>query len=68
MMNKMTKLGANKKCRTPVVPPRIQKHSPPPSLDELIAEARAVGWDDVAKSMEKLRYLESLRARDIHKR
>lgn len=39
--------------------PRIKKPPPPPSLDELIAEARALGMNDVAKSMEKLRYLES---------
>ena len=35
-------------------------YSPPlPSLDELIAESRAVGWDDLADSFEKLRYFES---------
>jgi hypothetical protein len=28
-----------------------------PSIDELIAESRAVGWDDLADSMEKLRHL-----------
>ena len=39
--------------------PRIKKPPSPPSLDELIAEARALGMNDVAKSMEKLRYLES---------
>ena len=39
--------------------PRIRKPSPLPSIDELIAECRAVGWDDLAKSMEKIRYLES---------
>ena len=39
--------------------PRIEKPPAPPSLDELIEEARALGWNDVAKSMEKLRYLES---------
>ena len=33
--------------------------TPLPSLDELIAESRAVGWDDLADSMEKLRYLET---------
>ena len=30
-----------------------------PSLDELIAESRALGWDDLAASMEKLRHLET---------
>jgi hypothetical protein len=29
------------------------------SLDELIAESRALGMNDLAKSFEKLRYLES---------
>ena len=43
--------------------PRIKKPPPLPSLDELIAEARALGMIDVAKSMEKLRYLESPKAR-----
>ena len=41
------------------LPPREKKPPPLPSIDELIAEARAVGWDDLAKSMEKLRHLES---------
>jgi len=40
-------------------PPRAKKPPPLPSIDELIAEARAVGWDDLAKAMEKVRYLES---------
>lgn len=40
-------------------PPRVKKPLPPPSLDELIVEARAFGMNDVAKSMEKIRYLES---------
>ena len=39
--------------------PRVKEPPPLPSLDELIAESRAVGWDDLAKSMEKLRYLDS---------
>jgi hypothetical protein len=30
-----------------------------PSLNEMIAESRAVGWDDLADSMEMLRYLDS---------
>jgi len=30
-----------------------------PSLDELITESRALGWDDLADSMKKLRYLET---------
>ncbi len=41
--------------------PRVKKPPLPPSLDELIAECRAVGWTDMAKSMERLRYLESPR-------
>ena len=44
--------------------PRIRKPPPLPSIDELIAECRVVGWDDLAKSMEKLRYLESPKARE----
>lgn len=36
------------------------KEPPPlPSLDELIAESRALGEDDMADAMERLRYLES---------
>ena len=40
-------------------PPRVQKPPPLPSLDELIAESRALGWDDLADAAEQLRYLES---------
>ena len=40
-------------------PPREKKPPPLPSIDELIAEARELGWDDLAKAMEKVRYLES---------
>lgn len=40
-------------------PPREKKPPPLPSIDELIAEARELGWDDLADSFEKLRYLES---------
>ena len=39
--------------------PSIKEPPPLPSIDELIAECRAVGWDDLAKSMEKLRHLET---------
>ena len=39
--------------------PREKKPSPLPSLEELIAEARALGEDDMANAMEKIRYLES---------
>jgi len=38
---------------------REKKPPPLPSIDELIAESRAVGWDDLADSFEKLRYFES---------
>jgi hypothetical protein len=38
---------------------RIREPPPLPSLDELIAESRALGWDDLADSMERVRYLES---------
>lgn len=40
-------------------PQRVQKPPPSPSLDELIAESRALGWDDMADAAEQLRYLES---------
>ena len=39
--------------------PREKKPPPLPSLEELIAEARALGEDDMANAMEKIRYLES---------
>ena len=39
--------------------PRVQNPPPLPSIDELIAEAKELGWGDLAKSMEKIRYLES---------
>jgi len=39
--------------------PRIRKPPPLPTIDELIAEARELGWDDLADSFEKIRYLES---------
>ena len=35
--------------------PRVKEPPPLPSIDELIAECRAVGWSDLAKSMEKIR-------------
>ena len=49
-------------------PPREKKPPPLPSIDELIAEARAVGWDDLAKSMEKVRYLESSKGQRVLER
>ena len=48
-----------RKSSSPSSIPRITKPPLLPSIDELIAEARAVGWDDLAKSMEKIRYLET---------
>lgn len=39
--------------------PRVKKPPQPPSLDELIAESRALGMNDVAKAFERIRYLES---------
>jgi len=39
--------------------PRVKEAPPLPSWDELIAESRARGWDDLAASMEKLRHLET---------
>ncbi len=40
-------------------PPRVKKPPPLPSIDELIADSRALGMNDVAKALEKVRYLES---------
>ena len=48
---------ARKNSSSPIL--RVQKPPPLPSIDELIAEARELGWDDLADSFEKLRYLES---------
>jgi hypothetical protein len=39
--------------------PRIKEPPSLPSLDDLIAESRAVGWDDLADVIEKVRYLDS---------
>lgn len=47
-----------RKNSTPPVS-RERKPPPSPSLDELITEARELGWDDLADSFEKLRYLDS---------
>ena len=38
---------------------RVKKPPPLPSLDELIAEARALGEEDIADAFEKIRYLET---------
>ena len=38
---------------------KAKKPPPLPSLDELIAESRALGMNDVAKAFEQIRYLES---------
>jgi hypothetical protein len=40
-------------------PPRVKKPPPLLSLDELIAESRALGMNDVGKAFERIRYLES---------
>jgi hypothetical protein len=40
-------------------PPRVKKSPSLLSLDELIAESRALGMNDVAKAFEQVRYLES---------
>lgn len=39
--------------------PREKKPPPSLSIDELIAEARALDMNDVADAMEKIRYLDS---------
>jgi hypothetical protein len=49
-------------------PPREKKPPPLPSIDELIAEARELGWDDLAKAMEKVRYLESSKGQRVLER
>jgi len=57
--------GKNKACRgdrnneTLLTPLSEQKPPPLPSIDELIAEARELGEDDLANAFEKIRYLES---------
>jgi hypothetical protein len=51
-------ISMSKRTSKPALP-RIKEPPPLPSIDELIAECRAVGWDDLAKSMEKIRYLDS---------
>jgi len=48
----------SKRC-TKSDPPRVKKPPPLPSIDELIAESRALGMNDVAKAFERVRYLES---------
>ena len=53
------KKGALSKRTSRLSPAREKKPPPLPPIDELIAECRALGWDDLAKSMEKLRHLES---------
>jgi hypothetical protein len=40
-------------------PPRVKKPPPLPSIDELIADSRALGMNGVAKAFERIRYLES---------
>jgi hypothetical protein len=40
-------------------PLRVMKPPPLPSIDELITKSRALGMNDVAKALEKVRYLES---------
>ena len=52
------RISMSKRTSKPALP-RIKEPPPLPSIDELIAECRAVGWDDLAASMEKLRYLDS---------
>jgi hypothetical protein len=47
-----------KRCPKPALP-RVMKPPPPPSIDELIAEARTLGMNDMAKALEKVRYMKS---------
>ena len=49
-----------RKSNSPSLTSLREKKPPPlPSLDELIAEARELGEDDMANAFEKIRYLES---------
>lgn len=50
---------ARKNSSPPLTSLREKKHPPLPSLDELIAEARELGEDNIADAFEKIRYLES---------
>ena len=43
------------------VPSEVKELLPSPSLDELIAEARALGEDDMADAMERIKHLETPR-------
>lgn len=47
-----------KQKRAPEIP-RVTKPPSLPSIDELITECKAVGMNDVAKSLERVKYLES---------
>ena len=38
---------------------RVKKPSSLPSIDELIAESRALGMNDIAEAFEQIRYLAS---------
>lgn len=49
-------------------PPRVKKPPSPPSLDELIAESRALGENDIADAFEKIRYLETPKGQRVLER
>ena len=38
---------------------KVKKPPPLPSLEELIAECKVLGYNDLAKTMEQLKFLES---------
>ncbi len=52
------KKNGSRKVSSPPIP-RVQEPPPLPSIDELIAEARELGEDDIADAFEEIRYLES---------
>lgn len=54
---------ARKNSSPPLTSLREKKPPPLPSIDELIAEARALGEDDIANAFEKIRYLETPKGR-----
>ena len=59
LTNLPLKKGAMGKRTSRLSPAREKKPPPLPPIDELIAECRALGWDDLAKSMEKVKRIET---------
>ena len=57
----MARSNSSPKCNYRNISEQRREKKPPPlpSIDELIAEARELGEDDMANAFEKIRYLES---------